>query len=379
MVISSKLSQDNTQLNYEPADLANIHALAMCSFYSEVTDESLEWTRQSLEMTQERMCRHLLEAGADLTISTPNWNSYFESQLCIMSKVIKNSSQSYHYPDIEQDSIAVLLNHAYEFLAYNSEVDLRLLVFQFIYARQWTVEIVAFLLQMSGSQLPVQDLSNTLPQAILGSHDESESGISKVLILLLKAGADVDGSGEIVSKIACNPRKTYIIGGKPLETDDVYYSNHDLRLRQIWATALTTCGYDAEEYITQSTRFEELSDIDDNESLDEIRWEMMEMGIEMIPVYNENLDASTRTVSGTDAGKSVGTERDSQDQWSGTISDEDDIFTTRDQADFPKLNRETSDSVSASETDGAYQPPDFAPYNTSEWAFLEEEAHVWRD
>ena len=294
--------------------------------------------------------------------------------------MIKNSSQSYHHPDIEKETIAVLLNRAYEFLACSSEVDLRSLVFEYICIRWWTVDVVTFLLQMSGSQLPVQDLSYTLRQAILGSHVESESGISKVLILLLKAGADMDGSGEIVSKIACNPRKTYIIRRRKGRVADFSYcSNHDLRLRQIWAAALTTCGYDAEEYISQWTRFEEFSDIDDNESLDEIRCEMMEMEEEMKHVYDENLDTSPRTVNGIDAGKSVGTERDSQDQWSGIISDKDDIFTTRDQADFPKLNRETSDSVSASETDSTYQPPNFAPHNFSEWALLEEGPHVWRD
>lgn len=359
---------------------------------------------------------YLLEAGADPTIRTPRWNSFSTIVCRAATKVIRSFSHSALYSNPEKESLVTLLNHSFEFLVSSSEVDLCDLVMGCFQTAMWTFDAVASLLQLSGSKLPVQNLDGTLFKALLGSLRENKTGILKVLILLIEAGADLTTDGPLVSKIACNPQTTYKTSAVfSIRRDCVGFINHQLGLRRIWAEALTACGYDAEEYILQSTRFEELSESDGEEAenpseitSDEDDTSTTEDQI-ISPDLNQEAFHNEEDLLGTDSlcqsGLTLGednistaedqTDFPSLDQedfhnedalgtdslyQGGTIWCENEIFTAEDQINSPDLNLEAFYSEGAPATDATYQPLDFPPYNASDdWAFLEDDALVWRD
>lgn len=201
MAPSSGSSQDSTTPQNDPADLITIHALILLGNVVDDDPGSRAYVNECR--------RQLLAAGADPTIETPRCCSLFSILISTRSKVIRTLFHSDLCSNISKESLAVLLNHGFEFLACSSEVDIRLTVSWVLSRRVWMFDWIAFLLQMSGSILPFQDLTHSLPIAILGSLHESRAGILKVLILLIKAGADLSTHGEFVSMIACNPRGTY--------------------------------------------------------------------------------------------------------------------------------------------------------------------------
>lgn len=301
--------------------------------------------------------RHLFEADADPTISTRGYVSPAMHILLYSQKVVWDTSNNDQYSDSDQSSLAMLLNHGFEFLA--SEIDLREIVACCIKERWWTLDGVDFLLRLSGSKLPVQNLSWTLENAIHGSRRADESEIMQVLILLMKNGADVTGQGHLVSKIVCNPRTKYKVRHK------FGIFNRDLRLRQIWAEALAACGYDAEEFILQSTRFVDFSETDDEGSEDQSE-----------TVSDEDEISTTESISQSTRFEECSESDDEgcEDQ-SETVSDEDDISSTEDQPKPPELNEEAFNDEDASRPDHAYQPP----YNSIDLALLEEDARVWQE
>ncbi|MDI1487667.1 MAG: hypothetical protein OHK93_006938 [Ramalina farinacea] len=150
---------------------------------------------------------------------------------------------------------------------------------------------------------------------------------------------------------------------------DGHRPNHHLRLRQIWAEALAACGYDAEEYISQSARFEELSDTDEEGS--EAQNVILPFGEEI-----STAEYFSRAKRFDELSKIYN--RRSQDQRE-TISEQDDTSTAEESAQSLGLNDEAYNGASASETDDAFEPSYSLPYNSSDWAGLEEDALVWRD
>ena len=69
--------------------------------------------------------------------------------------------------------------------------------------------------------------------------------------------------GEVVSKKVCDP---WTIFFQANGSDYTISRNFGLRLRRLWAEALTACGYNEEEFNLRSAPFEEVSDINEEDS-----------------------------------------------------------------------------------------------------------------
>lgn len=317
-------------------------------------------------------CRQqLLEVGADPTISTPNTRSPARVIFSRSRKVIKDYSHSEQRSDPDKDALATLLNHGFEFLA--SVVDSCHIVNIVIAEQGWTLAGVEFLLQLSGSKLPTQNLTCALGNAIHGSFDADESEWLQVLILLIENGADMTGPGHWVSGVACNPRTWYKM--RDMESHEMYDGhndsilNQDLRLRRIWAKGLAACGYDAEEFISQSKRFEELSETDDEGSEDEA---LLMPDEELISTAEYN-SRSTRFEEMWD------TDDEECEEQKDRISDEDNISTAEEPVQPPDLNEEAFDGANGSGANDTSQLSGPIPYNSSDWARLEEDTLIWQD
>ena len=350
--------------------------------------------------------RQLLEAGADPTISPPRRASFAMGVLYECQKVIGDLSKSDQRSDFDKETLATLLHYAFEFVAF--EVDPCKIVDAHMSRQGWTPDSVAHLLQLSGSKLPIQDLTCTLTFAIRGSLRVDESGLLGVLILLIRNGADMTHHGHWISEIACCPQTRYKLDYRfPRKMFDPFcleISNCDLKLRRIWAEALATCGYDAEEYISQSTRFEELSKTNDEGSEDNSGTTSDEDDIstaqyippsphfeELSEIDDERREGDDRAVSNEDDISTAGyisqstrfegmcdTNDEGCEDPNGTISDEDDTSTAEEPSQPPGLD-EAFNGASASETDDTSQPSGTARYNSIDWALLEEDTLVWRD
>ena len=86
--------------------------------------------------------------------------------------------------------------------------------------------------------LPTQNLHGSLLSAICGSYFVDADDMKEVLVLLVKAGANIHDKlyGMTVSDFACERRAAYaLVTG--------YQCSRDLRLRRIWSDALSACGY----------------------------------------------------------------------------------------------------------------------------------------
>ena len=170
----------------------------------------------------------------------------------------------------------LLLDHGSAFIGTSDVVRPEGLLNEHLHGKKWTVESVALLLRRSGTQeLTVQNLTNCLHLAICGSFYASESGLKRVLILLIEAGANIyerDRWGATISDIVCC-RSVKWRDGYALRDGTYRYrygKNHDLRLLEIWLQALSACGLDGEEIVADSSPSKNLSDIaNDSESSEE--------------------------------------------------------------------------------------------------------------
>ena len=347
----------------------------------------------SLTMLDE--CRRdLLEAGADPTIGTPSFNSLAMAMLGSSRKVVGDVSNSSHYSDFDQESLDILLNHGFELLA--SEMDLRGIVAYCIRRGGWTLDGVDFLLRLSGSKLPIQDLSCTLEYAIHGSSRADEREMVQVLMLLIENGANMTRLGHWVSEVACNPLTLYRTSDSL--SKEMYYlfdglrPNHDLWLRQIWAEALATCGYDPENFISQSRCIEILSEIDEVGS--EVLVILLQYGEfistseyfsrakrfdELSKIYNKRSKYQSNTTLEEDNISTAGYISEKLEDDGGNVSNEDGISTTENQASLPQLNEEAFDGEDASKTNKTYHPPVPTFYDSTDWGRLEEDARIWQD
>ena len=148
-------------------------------------------------------------------------------------------------------------------LAGNEEIDLHRVVYNSLTCKGWSYDSLAYLLEISGSILPHQDLRATLPLAILGSWQESFAGITSTLVLLIRKGADVHDNDDETSKKACNPTTRY--GRDGIQGGVV---NSDRRLLWIWIAALLTCGHDA-DFIADLPHIEYQKDVAEKGTSDE--------------------------------------------------------------------------------------------------------------
>ena len=166
-----------------------------------------------------------------------------------------------------KETIQLILDHGLHLVELDGDLPPDTWLQEILSNRKWHLESVALLLRRQGKGgLPIQHLDGCLHSAILGSQYADLNEMKAVLILLIRGGADMyarDRHGHSVSDIACS--RGIKFGGPPRW----YRCNHDLPLRKIWMEALNACGYDAEEVISTTTRMEELSDTDDESTLDQ--------------------------------------------------------------------------------------------------------------
>ena len=183
----------------------------------------------------------------------------------------------------------------------------------------------------------VQNYGSCLHYAILGSSMESPEGLRDSLILLVKNGADVysrDTCGCSVSDIACEPKTEWRIS--PTRRQD----NRNLQLQEIWAEALTACGYDAEEVMSSSIRVEESSESDDNVSENEDDVASQEEDDVITHGQDDELSLNDR----------------------GSPGSSETFHYPKHQSQYSNLGRQT----------------DPALYNNYDWSVLEDDANVWK-
>ena len=86
--------------------------------------------------------------------------------------------------------------------------------------------------------------------ALRGSQNVDANGLHDVLCLLINAGADVYGDKSkrsTPSHTACDKEKVYYLSSHPAGI-----RNHEMQLRDIWKSALTSCKRLADEVIITS-------------------------------------------------------------------------------------------------------------------------------
>ena len=119
-------------------------------------------------------------------------------------------------------------------------------------SRRWTFESVKLLISRQGSnRFPIQNLEACLHWIIQGSEFCSPVNLEEVLVLLIRAGADVlqrHPHHGTVSDLASSAKACYIYGDSGSE------HNGDFALRELWSRALTRSGFDAEKVIETSLR-----------------------------------------------------------------------------------------------------------------------------
>lgn len=166
-----------------------------------------------------------------------------------------------------KESIKMLLDYGFHYVQTDSTTEAELWLKEHLYLQKWTVGTISLLLRRQGKNgLPIQKLEGCLHSAILGSGCSDLDGRREALIVLIRAGTDVDAKdhlGRSVSYIACC-KETKWMDHAWSQRD-----NHDLRLREIWTEALSACGFDAEEVISTSMCLEELSDSDNDSMSDQ--------------------------------------------------------------------------------------------------------------
>ena len=151
-------------------------------------------------------------------------------------------------------SLQLLLDYSLPFVQADSTIKAEFWLWRILEGDNWTVEMIALLLRRQGKGgLPIQELDGCLHKAILGSYYADQDGIREVLILLIRAGADVyarDDSRRSVSYIACRAETKWIDNSTSYGKSRYEELSNDLRLRKIWTEALSACGHDAEEVIS---------------------------------------------------------------------------------------------------------------------------------
>lgn len=281
------------------------------------------------------------------------------------------------------------MNHGLQFIQTDSCIGPHNLLHELLRSSGWTLESVALILRLQeNSKLPAQNLNGCLHYAVCGSGIGYEEGWKNVLVLLIKAGANVydkDCNGNSVSDLACGARNRWVNPIRPVR-----------RTREIWAEALDECGYNAEEVMAEAIAvyghvIEELSDTSEELS------DTSDAGIQTQdpePSPNrsdraiENLDDDT-PVFGREA-------FDRMDQSEGNLdfhlSDESNhLFQLPDESNHPfqspdQKNHqfhppdETHSPFQLTEDPNyTFQPPISTPYNNYDYSFLDEDANVWRN
>ncbi|KAI9703762.1 MAG: hypothetical protein M1836_007532 [Candelina mexicana] len=189
-------------------------------------------------------CRSLLlQAGADPTASSEN--GYDVNRSSFLSATLHGGTT---------ESLSLLLNHGREFLDADTATKPDRMLLKHLSTQRWTVKSVRLLLRMCETARQQQhNLDGCLHETLSGSSTEDNEGITNILILLIRAGADIhakDCHGSSVSDRVCAPEEIWWDhdSGTCRRVD-----NKDMRLREIWVKALRACGYNAEEVISCST------------------------------------------------------------------------------------------------------------------------------
>lgn len=194
--------------------------------------------------------------------------------------------------------------------------------------------------------LYVQPWGGCLPLAIRGSEMESPEGLRDALILLINNGTDVyakDSHGHSVTDIVYNARTTWWY-------DDTWHLNSDMRLRDIWTEALTTCGYDAEEVVYRSLYAAWLYDSDGDVDEDEDDYDISE---------DEDEDNDSNCQDDENITRIQGREL----TLNGTNS---------------SVIRETCSLTKESTDDETPKQTASAAHGHFDWSLLEDDTNVWR-
>ncbi|KAL8823587.1 MAG: hypothetical protein Q9191_005720 [Dirinaria sp. TL-2023a] len=286
------------------------------------------------------------------------------------------------------DSLHLLFNHGREFVINDRDIEPSRFLDYHLDFKEWTTESVALILHMYP-----QDLDDCLHLALGGSRWESSEGLAKVLVLLIESGADVyarNSAGYSISDLACNVHTEW--WGFPCDATKRFYlvgnrRNFHLQLREIWADALSACGYNAEEVISSSMRLKELSDTkdcihDENESGGSLQ---ARSGSLAVDVLNDTPRPDSATCDERDQVKCDIASRlpdyDSYSRYDWSMSAEDGPYFSA----FEGLNdagRPISpicDLTSETESNSASLLPSSSSYSHYDWSMLEEDNHVWKD
>ena len=241
-----------------------MHSLDAC----EVNDFEIE---DQGELDRVNQCRLiLLEAGADPDIVPTSFSndmrSFIEYTMWNGTSVSKMFSPVERLSLIEtKESLQLLFDHGGPLFVTSDMVGSGSLLKKHLFEGHFTLKTVALLLRRSGTQeIPVQNLVGCLYLAIRETHLAEPDELKGILNALLQAGADPyeRAEYETVSEVTCDPHVMLC------DSRMARRHNHDLVLRDIWSQALTACGYDAEEVISNSLRLRELSDASDGDISD---------------------------------------------------------------------------------------------------------------
>ena len=280
----------------------------------------------------------------------------------------------------EKDLVLLLCKHGREFVINDRKIGPNRLVYRYLRSLRWTAEGVAPLLRMYP-----QDLNGCLHIALRGSEREQSEGLTKVLILLIEFGADIYArniQGKSYSERGCDKRTTWLEGSK-----DGYFRfpgtsfNYLLRLKEIWAEALSTCGYNAEEVIASSLRLEELSDreIDSIQDQDEDNNSTTD-GVYCLALEEEDLNDTPRpncaAFDHIDAAESniaswlSGSTFKSHSDWPVQEENQSDCSACEDFDDTSRLNCAAFDLTGEGDSNNSSQIPGSTAYNHSDWPML---------
>ena len=131
-----------------------------------------------------------------------------------------------------------------------------MLLYLLLESNNWTSDDVALILHKQRlSELPVQKLEGCFSEAMFGSLVEDHEGLKKVLILLIEAGIDVYAWGLFENPESC--LKSCCLRRYPCyQCSDHrrFCKTHVLPHKEILIEALTTCGYDADQILPNTSR-----------------------------------------------------------------------------------------------------------------------------
>ncbi|KAL8794401.1 MAG: hypothetical protein Q9195_002988 [Heterodermia aff. obscurata] len=229
----------------------------------------------SISYRQPKMCEYLIDQGADPDFVEP-WLPAIDSSptthalaltvmdmgdIQCMELLLKagadptslgdEASQSFSLMALRKGltgALGLLLTYGLDFLDADCETPPNMFLYQLLQGRSWTSAGVALILDHQRLlKLPVQKLENCLNEALRGSSSEMHQGLKEVLILLIRAGADVY-SGYPFENFGCCGMISFDCH-QCLNDNDLVRANCPPAHRNIWIEALTACGYDADQVI----------------------------------------------------------------------------------------------------------------------------------